>query len=90
MSDTVIDQVNRLGKDQPEHLTSRDRKVRLIGEIKLTVVDEESTETSQKIKWFRRLNSTNQIMLINNWHINHPTKTNIRKLTLGTIPKQSC
>ena len=50
MSDTVIDQVNKLGRYQPEHLTFRDIKGQLIGEVKLTGVDEEPTETPHKIE----------------------------------------
>ena len=50
MPDTVIDQVKTLGKDQPEHLTFRDRKRRIIGEVNLTVVDGEPTEIPQKIE----------------------------------------
>ena len=45
MSDTLIDQVNTLGKDQPEHLTFKYRKVRLIGEVDFTGVGVEQTDT---------------------------------------------
>ena len=50
MTNTVIYWVNTLGKDQPEQLTLRDRKGQLTGEVKITGVYEESTETPQHIK----------------------------------------
>ena len=50
MSDTVIDQVNRLGKDQLEHLTFRYIKDILIGKVYLTGADGEPTETPHQIE----------------------------------------
>ena len=41
-----------------------------------------------KSKRLRILTSKNKKMSMNNWHLDHQTNTNIRKLTLGTIPKQ--
>ena len=52
ITDSVINQVNILGKDQPEHLTFRGGKGRLIGEVELTGLDVELTDTPQKIKTF--------------------------------------
>ena len=48
----MIERLNTLGKDQPEHLTLRDRNGQLIGEIDLTGVDGESNETPHKIENF--------------------------------------
>ena len=50
MTDTVINWVNTRGKDEPEQLIFRDRKGRLIGEVDLTGVDGEPTETPQQIE----------------------------------------
>ena len=50
MSDTVIDWVKTLVKDQLEHLNSRDRNFQLIAEVDLTWVDGETTDTPQQIK----------------------------------------
>ena len=43
MTDTVIDRVNELGKDQPEILVFRDRKGRVIGDVETPGVDGDDT-----------------------------------------------
>ena len=43
MPDTVIDRVNELGKDQPELLTFKDRKGRVIGDVEIPGVDGDFT-----------------------------------------------
>ena len=45
MPQTVIDRVNKLGKDQPEHFIFTDRKGRLIGDIELPSSDEDDDLT---------------------------------------------
>ena len=52
--DKVINQVKTIGKDQPEHLTLRYRKVRLIGEVEITGMDEEQTETPYKTETVKK------------------------------------
>jgi hypothetical protein len=50
MPDTVIDRVNTLGKDQPEHIVFTDHKGRPIGDVELTGVDGDAqNETPQNI-----------------------------------------
>jgi hypothetical protein len=39
MPDLVIDRVNTLGRDQPQHMTFTDRQGRLIGDIEIPGVD---------------------------------------------------
>ena len=50
MPGILIDLVNTLGGDQPEHFTFRDSRGRLIVEFDLIGLDEEPTETPQQIK----------------------------------------
>jgi hypothetical protein len=45
MPQTVIDRVNKLGKDQPEQFIFTDRKGRLIGDIELPSSDEDDDLT---------------------------------------------
>jgi hypothetical protein len=49
MPDTVINRVNKLGEDEPEHLVFIDRSGRLIGNIELPGVDGDENETPQQL-----------------------------------------
>jgi hypothetical protein len=44
MPDLVIDRVNALGRDQPQHTTFTDRHGRLIGDVEIPGVDAEEED----------------------------------------------